>query len=69
MDINAMLYHVKAARAAARQGLPITAATHMRFALQCANALKSPVLRAGCFRISNKLRPRVKRARAAAAAI
>lgn len=66
MDIDAMLFHVKSARAAYAQGLPITASVHMRHALQCANALKNPALRAGCFRVSNKLRPLVKRATAAA---
>ncbi|RWI96374.1 MAG: hypothetical protein EOR22_06340 [Mesorhizobium sp.] len=57
MDIESMFFHVNAARAAMRAGLPITASVHMRHALQCANALKSPRLRSRVFRIRNKLRP------------
>lgn len=64
MDIEFMRQHVQLAREAYRRGFPITANMHMRHALQCANRLKSPALRAGCFRIRNKLRPLVRRATA-----
>lgn len=58
MDFDSMRRHVELARHALRLGYPITADVHMRHALQCANRLKNPALRASVFRIRNKLRPR-----------
>lgn len=63
-DIDSMRSHVALAWHAYRRGFPITANVHMRHALQCANRLRSPALRAACFRIRNKLRPLVQRATA-----
>lgn len=52
---------VELARFAYRQGMPITADTHMRYALAVANRLQRRDLQSRIFRIRNKLRPAVLR--------
>lgn len=62
MKLDYFAHCIELARFAYRQGMPITADTHLRYALGEANRLQRRDLRSAIFRIRNKLRPAVRRA-------
>lgn len=62
MEIETFRFNVRAATAAWRDGLPITADTHLRHAISAANRLKRRDLTAALFRCRNRVRPAAMRA-------